>query len=502
MKIEHQNYFSYFLVFLTGFYFLFIASYSVNQYDLGFQLSLVHRLANGEMIYKDFDSVRPFLSVFLWDLFLKPFSLHSDYLILLARSIVVLESILIAFLLKKLLFDKAHSLLTVFLSICFLHTFPIMPWHTIDGILFSLLALIFLQKKWLLSTLVFLLFAALTKQSFFVFAFVMALVVINDIIQQRKLQKEDFYIAAPCLVLFLYSLFHYHIFENGHLFFQQVFQSSVSGGFLESAVLVYFSTMIIKSVGLVLFLIALYFVPVKRKWVDVFLFILMIFLVVYPLFNQGVFVGIHSTFLLLMVLFFKYEPKDKFIFYTIFLAWASSISWGYNTPIFLVFILLYRLIEHREHYFLALWTIVLVTFTILRLQFTYLSDSVFSAKYLWVKDTTVLSGLFISEKENQYILEAQAINKDYPHVVFLPGSPLLDVINHSFPNRASWEMDVEYPSWKKDFPKLNNTIFAVDNQQIKMDFVKTGLYQSSMLKEIIQNKKLIKKTKYFTLYGN
>ncbi|MBS1549573.1 MAG: hypothetical protein JSS94_06895 [Bacteroidetes bacterium] len=167
-----------------------------------------------------------------------------------------------------------------------------------------------------------------------------------------------------------------------------------------------------------------------------------------------------------------------------------------------MFILLYRLIEHREHYFLALWTIVLVTFTILRLQFTYLSDSVFSAKYLWVKDTTVLSGLFISEKENQYILEAQAINKDYPHVVFLPGSPLLDVINHSFPNRASWEMDVEYPSWKKDFPKLNNTIFAVDNQQIKMDFVKTGLYQSSMLKEIIQNKKLIKKTKYFTLYGN
>uniref|UniRef100_UPI00321B4C72 hypothetical protein n=1 Tax=Chryseobacterium sp. TaxID=1871047 RepID=UPI00321B4C72 len=110
-----------------------------------------------------------------------------------------------------------------------------------------------------------------------------------------------------------------------------------------------------------------------------------------------------------------------------------------------------------------------------------------------------VSGLWIPEKEYEYIVEARSLEKEYPNIIFLPGSPLLDIINGTYLDRASWEMDVEYPTWKTDLPKLKRNTFAVDGQ--KFTLLKDGFYKSTFTVEVMEKKKIIKKTKHFIVYG-
>lgn len=122
-----------------------------------------------------------------------------------------------------------------------------------------------------------------------------------------------------------------------------------------------------------------------------------------------------------------------------------------------------------------------------RLKNTYLSDSFFTTKYVFVENTPSISGLLISENEMEYVTEANSIEKKHKNVVFLPGSPISDLINGKFLNRASWEMDVEYPNWKQDTQLLKQNILAIDKKQVPM--FKDGFYKSSFTFEIIKNKK-------------
>lgn len=497
-NIQERMYRNIFL-FLSFLYLVFISVYSVNQFDLGYQLSIIIRIKSGQIIYKDFDYIRPFFSVIFWDSILKLIPISSDFLILISRFFTIVESFIICHIIQRFFFENSDIQTTIFLLICFLHTFPIMPWHTIDGIFFSVLSLFFYKKKWHLSALIFVVFAALTKQSFFIFGFIMSLIVIRYLYRNRLLNKNDLKIFIPTTLFLIFSLFYYNILENFELFFNQVFNSSASSNFYESSIAIYFSDKKEITVVFILSLILIYFLKINRKTVEYFLLILFPIIIIFPFFNQGVFWGIHSLFLILIVLFLKYEPKNKFIFLFLFLAWSSSISWGYNTPIFFILIFLYKFIEKKNKFFLFLWGIALTTFFIHRIKYTYLSNSLLNKKHIFTQNMRAVSGLLISENEYFYILEAQQIDKEYEEVIFLPGSPILDIINTKFHNRASWEMDVEYPSWKTDLKKLKNSVIAVDNQQ---DYYKEGFYKSSFTLEQIKQKKIIKKTKYFTIYGN
>lgn len=491
--------FSIVLLILSFIYLAFISIYSINQFDLGYQLSMVERIKSGQLIYKDFDYVRPFFSIVFWDYLLKLIPVNSHYLILIARILVIIESFIICHIIQKLLFEKAKIQLTFFFLICFLHSFPIMPWHTIDGILFSLLALLFYKNKWFLSAIAFSILAAFTKQSFFIFGFVIGLMSIWKLYKGKNIEKKDIYIFIPTILFLIISIFQYRIFENLDYFFKQVFNTSSSSQFYESSVAVYFSNKTTTTIAFILFLALIYFIKIGRKITEILLAIVFPLIIILPFFNQGVFLGIHSLFLILVILFWKYERENKFIFFILFLAWSSSISWGYNTPIFFILILLFKFIEKKSNLFVILWVTTLIGFFVYRIKFTYLTDSLLEVKHIVTNNTKSVSGLLISENDYFYILEAQQINKTYKNVIFLPGSPLLDLINFNFPNRASWEMDVEYPNWKSDFYKLKDNIIAVDNKQ---NYYKEGFYISSFTLESIKRKKIIKKTKYFTIYGN
>ncbi|MGG5210681.1 hypothetical protein ACQWU4_17275 [Chryseobacterium sp. MIQD13] len=492
--------FSYGILFLSGLYFAFISVYSINQVDLGFQLSAVGRLKAGQVIYKDFDFIRPFFGVIFWDYLLKFIPLQFDYSILISRILVIIESFIICHVIQKLIFERKDLQTTVFLVLCFLHTFPVMPWHTIDGIFFSVLALLFYKKKWYLSSLLFIVFASLTKQSFIIFGLGASVIILIDLFKKFVITKKDLYVFIPSFLFLVAILFQYRIIENFNLFVEQVLQSASPSYLYEGCIAPYFSfEKNFHTIIYILLLILIYFIKINKNIVETVLLVVLPIFIISPFFNDGQFKGAYVLYVLLFILFLKYERQNKFIFLLLFLGWCSSISWGYNTPAFFILILLYKFIEKQDRFFFLLWGIVLTVFSLYRSKYPYSSESL-SSKHLFIKNVPAVSGLLVSEKEYSYILEAQQIHSIHKDVIFLPASPLLDIINLSFLNRASWEIDVEYPSWKSDLQKLKTNTIAVDNELLP--YYKEGFFVSSMTLELIKQKKVIKKTKYFTIYGN
>ncbi|WP_106914935.1 hypothetical protein [Chryseobacterium aurantiacum] len=490
--------FQYVLGILSVIYLFFICIYSIDQFDLGFIPSMVGRLQQGQEMYKDFDYIRPFFTLIFWDFLLKWIPATSPYFILTCRVLFIIQCFITGLIFQKLLFDKIRYEISFLYVICFVNVFPIMPWHTVDGLFFGALSLYFYKKKWLLSTLVFLAITALTKQSFFVFTGIMSLFVLKDILKKNSLVRNDIIVSCVSFLVLIFAVFQYHIIENFTSFWNLVFNPSIASSFYDSSIAPYLFKSKWHSALFIGCLVTIYLIKIKKEIIENILLIIFPAIIIYPLFNNGVFIGINTLFLLLMVLFFKYNSSEKNIFFLLLLGWASTISWGANNPTFLVFILLIKFLEDKTRFFGVLWMLSLSSFLLTRLKFPYFSESIFSSHYVFTKNIPAVSGLLIPEKEYEYIMEAKNLSLQYPDIVFLPGSPLLDVIHGKYPDRASWEMDVEYPQWKTDLSKLNNNVFAIDEE--KFTLFKDGFYKSTFTVEVMKKKKIVKKTEHFTMY--
>ncbi|WP_347217093.1 hypothetical protein, partial [Chryseobacterium sp.] len=391
LKEYYSKPIQYVLGILSVIYLCFVCVYSVDQFDLGFIPSMVGRLQQGQEMYKDFDYIRPFFTLIFWDCLLKWIPSTSEYFILICRFLFVIQCFVTTLIFQKLLFDKIRYEISFLFVICFIHVFPIMPWHTVDGIFFGAVSLYFYQKKWLLSTLVFLGITALTKQSFFIFSFGLSLFVFWDIFKNRTLARKDIIISCVSLFLLIFVVSQYHIIDNFHSFCNQVFNSSIASSFYDSSIAPYLFKSKWQSALLIGFLAAIYFVKVKKEIFEYIILILFPVLIIYPLFNNGGYIGINTVFLFLAVLFLKYSPHEKNIFFLLFLGWTSTISWGANIPAFFVFILMVKFLEGKSHFFWGLWLISLSSFLLIRLKHPYFSEGIFSSRYVFTKDIPAVS---------------------------------------------------------------------------------------------------------------
>lgn len=150
--------------------------FGYHQTDHEFINALAYRVSEGDFPYRDFEYVRPPLSLYLHSL---TFNLFPDNAILVSRLVYFLEMCMISFLTTRMLVavnllkkEHQHLWVAVFLLLS-LHNFPAMPWHTVDGLLFSSLALFLLMRGireesrfHLVLAGVFCGLAALTKQNF------------------------------------------------------------------------------------------------------------------------------------------------------------------------------------------------------------------------------------------------------------------------------------------------------------------------------------------------
>lgn len=160
-------------VFPSLFHILF-SNLGYNPTDDGFTLAYSRRILDGQIPHMDFIIIRPFLSPLLH---IPIVLVGGEYTFYLSRFFVWIQFGLISILLIRfitiyttLLLDgktKFFVYLTTFILAA--HNFPIMAWHTIDGLMMSLIGLnIFLTKLKLKSifSFVFLGLAYLCKQSF------------------------------------------------------------------------------------------------------------------------------------------------------------------------------------------------------------------------------------------------------------------------------------------------------------------------------------------------
>ncbi len=110
-----------------------------NPTDDGLQLAFARRVAHGEVPHRDFLSVRPALSYYLW----APSLRLGDSVIVATRGLVWLEWGILVWLWTRVLVRRIlrHALAPVeelaLTTVGFMvgfHNFPVMPWHTIDGL--------------------------------------------------------------------------------------------------------------------------------------------------------------------------------------------------------------------------------------------------------------------------------------------------------------------------------------------------------------------------------
>ena len=156
-------------------HFLF-SKYGFNPTDEGFVLSSSNRILHGQIPHIDFSSLRPLGYAYLH---IPELLISKRYMFLVSRYIFWLEQVLIAFLWVRLVqqylgvFQNAvFQYILMFTCLVFnVHYFPVAVLHTIDGLLFAVAGLFFLQKKSVILNLIgalFFGFSVICKQGFIV----------------------------------------------------------------------------------------------------------------------------------------------------------------------------------------------------------------------------------------------------------------------------------------------------------------------------------------------
>lgn len=493
------------LYFIFGAFLCLICIYGVDNADSGYVLSYIERLDMGQLPYQDFDLVRPFGNVIFWDLLLSSVSKDSYYLLLIARGITVIQYLLSSYVISCLIFPKqSRALSTLLISILLMHTFPIMPWHTTDGIFWGVLAIWCLKKEWFLSAIILAIFAISSKQSFYFFG---GCVVVFSMYKSYKnnfaVRKNDILTFAILSSIALYAALKYDLISNLPLIIQQTKSDNALSQLYKSGIKSYFFNTFLANLFFIGLLLMLYYQKkiVSKNVVFIITTVLIVGFYITPLFTKGSYHYANQLFVLFLALQLRYHPKDLIGYWLLFLAWSSSLSWGYNQPTLLLGIIyLYLFKEYFTPSALRIGSISLIFVMFgIRINFPYFNDNLFRTKYVYCRDIPIISGLLMTQKDYDYYKESLEVSKTYKNIIFLPGSPLLDVINNTFNNRASWEMDVEYPNYVIDLNNKNKeTIYAVEKKPT-IPYEK-GFFKSSYTNEIISRTKKIDSTTYFNIY--
>lgn len=129
-----------------------------NPTDDGLQLAFARRILNGEVPHRDFISVRPALSYYVWA---PALALFGDNVLLLSRLVVWLQwagmTAIWTWLFVRALPSKSFAPAEVIAAggiafVTSVHIFPVMPWHTTDGLALASLGLLLSSslalKRW------------------------------------------------------------------------------------------------------------------------------------------------------------------------------------------------------------------------------------------------------------------------------------------------------------------------------------------------------------------
>jgi len=518
-----------------------------NPTDDGFTLAYSRRILEGQIPHRDFIIIRPFLSPLIHT----PIVLFGgDYTYLLSRYIVWFQFAFISWtwvsLLEKwvvkqpfLPVEKISMALISFAASA--HTFPIMAWHTIDGLFLMAIGLVFCMaespsKKTLGYFIIGL--AYLCKQSF-IFLAPGTIFILGD-------WKKIKYWLAILMPGLLYVLFlsltqalpdaFVQLLSLKNSFFS-VIACYLNWVTFSGAIISAFSAHLIagkenqksliktdtkKFVGLLL----LSFIPMMITSMSFF----------YPILMVAVSFGIFGM-VLGVVLYFIIKQYDNFkneiqIFLIVLLmAWCSSISLGVNNPILVLGQMLVSLFAFTYPYFkrllrelsdkpiyaasLACLTVtIFLSFTSARFHIIYREQD--SSKLTYSVDSVLPGGKGIRTNGNTYsflydmnraIRISREMGKGY---VILPDCAGYWVKSpESNPLSIDWALSNELSS-PELINRVNNEIEMLRNkdifivQKVKADYLADEFYPmgtgNAVVNYVRDNFSKIRETSYFELY--
>lgn len=515
--------------------------------DEGFTLSYSRRLLEGQIPHLDFIAIRPVLSPLLHTPLVY---FGGSYTFWLSRFFVWFEVTLIAWcwvsIINKQLnfpFSLSEKIFIALLSLeVSMQKFPIMPWHTIDGLLFVTIGLYICvtARKDLVkaSGYMIIAFSYLCKQNYILIA-PLILIVLND----WRVFKFWLAVMIPGILYLLFLLISGALSDAMLQLFCQtdIIQTGITNyvkpetflgiilGFIFIQKVVQYQSVPVKRLNkktliLLVTVSILGAAPLLIGLNEVLNFKGILFIIAFFIFG-----------ILLGNLFYLYKNKSvvqrpllKIIFIVLLIAWSSSISIGYNAPILMLgqmvtLILAYvyktTLLKGKWKTITLYFGLVSVTaiFLFTRINYIYLDqkaenltrpvDSVIAgAKFIQTNNNTysylldLRSAVKIAKKSNKnytvipsaaaYWVKATELNPlsiDWMQKTELPNSELYNRIIEELNTQRNSEIEIVSKYWPE---KLATEFTPIQNDD--------KFY--SIVGYIRKNFSKIKETKYFELY--
>ena len=370
-------------------YFFVFAHFGFSFDDGGYLYGAGWRLIIGEHLYSDYIYARPPMSpIISWFL---QWILNDSHEYLKIRYFFYAEVFIYSFL-SVYLINKFFNLskeFPIFLTGTLVFVINVhfnnYLWHTTDGIFFSVISFYFITKRKMFWGSVFLLFAVLSKQSFYPLLFMYPLFIYiffkredDDI--GEKVENEDFifFILNAFLVFTIFMMFILLFFNKEFFDYLSLHQEHTQlKPFLKAGFIVY---LINSAFFWILATILFFFSEENRRllfnyknkfsrafltkktldFLYVFNFSILFFSLFLLFFLDSPSIKLYHmiiSFILVvflleeLYLFYRKREQRRFIFTLVFIsiAWCSSLSWGYTTPAFYAGTILFLyFLHHRE----------------------------------------------------------------------------------------------------------------------------------------------------------
>ena len=356
LHIPDQNGFPLYKIFffvLVPAYILLYAPFGINETDGGFLSAYAWRMFNGEVFYRDFIYVRPPMSLFLRaiEMGVMPEGLE----IIGERILFYLKLAIYSYLGASVLLEGQKKWILASLGfILSVHAYPAAGWHTVDGLLFGVLAAyIYFKRPTAVALLaMFVVASMLCKQSFYP---ILPLFIVLLLLQKPLVELVKFLAAGSMLFAFFYWFMYSHSLVIDFLNLT-VGAASASGAFQHG--FVDYLNIDWKALVCLILLIPILLnktilIP-KKYWLYLFVFVLAssyaAAILTYQSFTNPIshmrLVFILSLAYLIFNIFRQLKNSKEGILnflksdrveiralVLLAILWMSSISWGYNFPI-------------------------------------------------------------------------------------------------------------------------------------------------------------------------
>lgn len=538
------NYKASFLLFaaLPVVYFLLFGFHGMDVADRGFIPAFAHRIVSGEVIYQDFYYVRPPITPYLhtFEMLLFPETLEMVAYRFFFYLFVWL-SVLFSLLSLRKFFDFQKIGISPWLlgSMGFLlsvHNFFAAPWHTLDGIVFASLGIYLISSGprigFLISGLCTLGLAAMTKQPFAVVP-VAGLVLVFLLYPWKKAAIAV--LGAGIVGISGILVVEFALTPNFNFFESMIAQTTGVTSFEEmkwSAFKLYVRPAIFAFVPTATIWLLLKYAfksPLSGKVMAATGLLGIVTVAIGPLWitiQDGQFVMPKSGFyhallfcggIIALISILKRDRKGLAILLTMMVvAWASSVSWGYATPVLYSLPGLFAIVwfvgdvaefDPPKWFWATGATVCFVCISCLNL-YVYHDDFRTEITHDLGPVFPRLSHIYAGQEQFDRYNELKQLNQKYgKDFTVLPSMPAAHYVTNTQPRiSADWVHDAEI-NYKVGIDKTiaildasPNYVFALKDELHRAD--ESGTFRCSVLRHVMDTWTQIDETKEFIVFDN